>query len=176
MRRYSLRPTPTLLHPDCEAGSVTLKTPRHQEAFTIYRSNFGNIGVETKPLLKERAIHPDINPESEIIAPFYSREREQAFYVLNTLRLLVLYIFGRDSSLASPEVREEKLRHTGSGSGEAVVRSLDRPKKLYYRVVISCQWRMWKVQRGRFRSGWRSGWECMRSMRGCWMRGGGRCW
>jgi pimeloyl-ACP methyl ester carboxylesterase len=116
MVKYSLRPTPTLLYPDNDAGAVTLATPKHQEAFTIFRPNLENVGIESEPSVEERVTHPDVSLRDDVVkSPFYNTAREQAFYALESLRPTVLYIFGSQSIVATPEFRAEKLRITGTG-------------------------------------------------------------
>lgn len=78
MCRYSLRPTPTLLYPDRDTDSVTLTTPKHQEAFTMYRPNRQSVGVDGDASLEERVSHPDVDAETKPMAPFYNPWRAKA--------------------------------------------------------------------------------------------------
>ena len=115
--QHGLRKTPTLIHPNADPQAVTLTTPKHQESFTIYRSNWDFIGVDGPPSRTERATRPDVNPQSELKAPFYNTGREQAFQMLPGLRPPVLYVWGQKSMLASKAFRAEKLAATGVGFG-----------------------------------------------------------
>lgn len=116
MCQYSLRSTPTLLYPE-NTDAVTLATPKHQEAFTIYRPNWQGVGVDGNASLEERVSHPDVDAEIEPKAPFYNPWRAQVFRGLPYVRPSVLYIFGSKSMISSPAFRAEKMRVTGTGPG-----------------------------------------------------------
>lgn len=129
--QHGLRDTPTLLHPQLsstdEAGPpVTLTTTKHQEVFTFLRPNFPpsdpslpgpHTITASHPHTHNRFTHPDIWPLDEPQTPFYRSESIATFNQLPHLRPSVLYIFGRDSALSSPEAIEQKLSTTGIGPG-----------------------------------------------------------
>ena len=115
--KYSFRQTPTLLHPEKEMGLVTLKTPKHQEAFTAYRPNWLDIGVEHGASADERRTHPDVDPAGVVKSPFYRPEARIAQYALSALRPPALFVFGSDSEGSQREQRQEKMAITGSGLG-----------------------------------------------------------
>jgi pimeloyl-ACP methyl ester carboxylesterase len=117
LAKCSFRQTPTLLHPGNEAGPVTLKTPKHQEAFTAYRPNWLDIGVENEASADERRTHPDIDPAGVVKSPFYRPEARIAQYTLSALRPPALFVFGSESEGSQPKQRKEKMAITGTGLG-----------------------------------------------------------
>lgn len=120
--QYGLRDLPTAIHPLNEAASadpessprpVTLTTTLHQEVFTFSRPNYYHKAGE--PI--NRVTHPDLNPAQFGSAPFYRPEPARIFAQLAHLRPSVLYIFGGKSNMSGPEMRADKLEHTGTGVG-----------------------------------------------------------
>jgi hypothetical protein len=107
---------PTPIHPETSSPpQVTLTTTLHQEVFTFYRPNYEGYGHNGKPV--NRKTHPDLNPASPTIYPFYRAEGPQAFFRLEELRPSVLYIFGGKSEVGGPEACKSKMDHTGVGVG-----------------------------------------------------------
>jgi pimeloyl-ACP methyl ester carboxylesterase len=116
--QYGLRKLPTLLYPDFTEHdkTVTLKTTKHQEVFTFMRPNFE--GFESGKF--DRKKHADINVKAALNSPFVRPEGFEAFRRLPNLRPSVLYIFGHDSDLSTPERRKAMMDVTGidvGGSG-----------------------------------------------------------
>lgn len=141
--KYGLRNLPTHIYPSATAASntlpaisaaagstvpnpdpdteqeVTLTTPKHQEVFSFLRPNFPTAeypdpGVEPNPLT-----HPDVDiaPDARGASPFYRGEPLATFRNLEHLRPSVLYVFGSQSALSTPEARADKMAHTGVGVG-----------------------------------------------------------
>lgn len=112
---FSIRPTPTLLHPNAPEGSYTLTTPKHQEAFSIARPNYADVAISQSPSPEERATHPDIWPCAPYKSPFYKSEGRTCWMFLPYLRPAVFWLYGSESYAADPEERAEKMRRTGTG-------------------------------------------------------------
>ena len=113
--QYGLRNLPTILYPEAIKGDrrVTLKTTKHQELFTFLRPNFE--GFEAGQF--DQKNHGDMESEAAIDSPFVRPEIFEVFRRLPNLRPSVLYIFGGDSDLSTPERRKAKLDVTGIGVG-----------------------------------------------------------
>lgn len=128
---YGLRELSTAHYPDDAADSqeaddsniprgvgkpVTLMTSKSQELFMFVRPNFegkdanGNITSNSQT-------HPDLDPSTIDIYPFYRPEPAAVFKNLPHLRPSALYIFGGTSDLSRPESRKQKLDITGTGVG-----------------------------------------------------------
>ncbi|KAF2120708.1 Alpha/beta hydrolase family-domain-containing protein [Lophiotrema nucula] len=116
--------TPNPPHP----REVTLTTSKHQEVMTFLRPNFPFRAGDLEPSSSEystsnlgalnRRTHPDLSPSDTPQQPFYRGESMIVFQQLPHLRPSVLYVFGSESFLtASPEIIEEKMAMTGSGTG-----------------------------------------------------------
>lgn len=94
---------------------MTLLTTKHQEVFTFSRPNYDYDPTTNQPA--DRSTHPDLRPGSFNPHPFYRPEWSQIFAQLPHLRPSVLYVFGGQSYLCTPEMMDEKLRTTGTGVG-----------------------------------------------------------
>ncbi|KAL2004065.1 hypothetical protein VTN02DRAFT_570 [Thermoascus thermophilus] len=137
--QYGLRDLPTALHPLDDASAavvgngdrpVTLTTTLHQEVFTFSRPNYDGDPARNVPV--NRLTHPDLDLDpgsrtddddkeegggASASYPFYRPEPARIFSQLPHLRPSVLYIFAGKSDMCSPEMRADKLRHTGTGVG-----------------------------------------------------------
>ena len=116
---YGLRDLPTELHPvraDGKTPAVTLTTPKSQEVFSYLRPKyFGTSGMAPE---RDWTEYGDMHPEDiEEGYPFYRPEPAQIFRRLPELKPPVLYIFGKHSELATPELRRKKVETTGVGVG-----------------------------------------------------------
>ncbi|MCJ1388062.1 hypothetical protein MMC18_000906 [Xylographa bjoerkii] len=114
--RYGLRETPTAIYPSAAvSGAVTLTTTKHQEAWSYVRSNFTPMltgpGTHT-----ERLISPDLDAENRTHI-FHRPEMVLTFRSLPFIRPSVLWVFGAQSHINTPELREGKLAFTGTGVG-----------------------------------------------------------
>ncbi|KAL4756599.1 alpha/beta-hydrolase [Aspergillus foveolatus] len=104
-------------------GSVTLTTSKHQEVVQYLRPNF----QKKRPLkldkdlgaqeLHDPVFYPDIIGPPHAIYPFYRFEPILAWRFLKHVRPSVLYLFGENSPVSTPELRAEKLERTGKGIG-----------------------------------------------------------
>ena len=111
--KYNLRDTPTPLYPT--PGSVTLRTTKHQEAWSYVRSNFSPQLGEHDPV--QQLLSPDLDPEETGKFVFSRAEVVLAAKGLLHLRPSVLYIFG-SQSLHNPSAwQDEKMVITGTGVG-----------------------------------------------------------
>lgn len=117
---YGLRDLPTALYPGTPEpkmgeSPVTLTTTKHQEVWTFIRPNFDGLDSQQKPVLHRRT-HADLDLKA-MNYPFYRPEPSTTFHSLPILRPSVLYIYGDESNVSSPELRQEKLELTGIGVG-----------------------------------------------------------
>lgn len=128
--RHGLRQTPTLLHPTADVTTVTLRTPKHQEAFISARPNFNAMPMNNSLSAEERITHPDLEPEAADPAPFYRSENQEAFFLLKSLRPSVLFICGAKSIFATPQERAARLSTTGTGQGGSGGTRLGRVKEI----------------------------------------------
>jgi len=117
--QYGLRDLPTALYPDRGTGEeppVTLATPKAQEVFSYLRPKYyGFCGIEPT---RDRSVDGDMHPDDvEEDYPFYRPEPAEIFRRLPELKPPVLYIFGKSSELATPELRRKKIENTGIGIG-----------------------------------------------------------
>lgn len=119
---YGLRDLPTATHPlndktitDMNNPPVTLRTPLHQEVFTFSRPNYHHVPGSNKPV--NRVTHPDLDGDLPDSYPFYRPEPGRIFSQLPHLRPSVLYIFAGKSDMCLPDMRADKLAHTGTGLG-----------------------------------------------------------
>ncbi|OCT49969.1 toxin biosynthesis protein [Cladophialophora carrionii] len=134
--QYGLRDLPTEMYPD-RGGSketpVTLKTPKSQEVFSYLRPKYyGTSGIAPE---KDWDVYGDMHPDDiEKDYPFYRPESAQIFRRLPELKPPVLYIFGKDSELATPELRRKKMETTGTGVGGSGGSAEGKVKE----VVLNC--------------------------------------
>lgn len=117
--RYGLRDLPTELYPgevNQNDPPVTLKTPASQEVFSYLRPKYyGRPDISPED---DRLIYGDMHPQDvERNYDFYRPEPAEIFRRLPEMRPPVMYIFGNDSELATPELRRKKLETTGTGVG-----------------------------------------------------------
>lgn len=116
---YSIRPTPTLLYPEANKSqnepSFTLTTTKHQEAFSIVRPNYDDVGAKGLPTADERHSHPDVWDDAPFKSPFYKTEGRTCWMFLAYVRASVLWLYGGDSYAADPEERSHKMERTGTG-------------------------------------------------------------
>ncbi|CRK19971.1 hypothetical protein BN1708_003258, partial [Verticillium longisporum] len=114
---HGLRDTPTPLYP--EPGHVTLATTRHQEVFTYFRPSWDAYAADGTTLVR-RDLVPDLDPalsKGFVTYPVYRAEGANTLVRLPSLRPGCLYLFGGTSDLSLPELRDEKMRLTGTGGG-----------------------------------------------------------
>ncbi|ORY15558.1 Alpha/beta hydrolase family-domain-containing protein [Clohesyomyces aquaticus] len=121
----STEPTVTPIAPS--PNEVTLTTTKHQEVMTFLRSNFAHRPGDLEPSSSEYSIanptainrrtHPDLSLSAVKQSPFYRGESILTFNQLPHLRPPVLYIFGTNSFLSTPELMADKMRVTGTGIG-----------------------------------------------------------
>ena len=114
--KYGLRDLPTVLYPEKDTTSVTLATPKSQEVWSFLRPNYNGQDADGKPITN-RATHPDLDPNSTHIYPFYRPEQTSVFLQLPHLRPPTFYIFGSESNLGSREMQYRKIPMTGIGIG-----------------------------------------------------------
>ena len=117
--QYGLREIPTALYPDIhhkDKSPVTLTTTKHQEVWTFLRPNFQGYGAGDSTSY-DRLTHPDIDPSSLMVYPFYRPESAAVYQKLPSLRPPVLYIMGELSNISRPGHRRDKVERTGNGPG-----------------------------------------------------------
>ncbi|OAG34837.1 hypothetical protein AYO21_10999 [Fonsecaea monophora] len=135
--QYGLRDLPTELYPERSEGKepqVTLTTPKSQEVFSYLRPKYN--GTPGIPPERDRAVYGDMHPEDvEEGYPFYRPEPAEIFRRLPELKPPVLYIFGDQSELATPELRRKKMASTGVGVGGSGGQAEDRVKEV---VLADC--------------------------------------
>lgn len=148
---HSIRPLPTLLYPENphaskhkgkEEGQIapsavetptqayTLTTPKHQEAFSIARPNYTDIGVLEPASVSERHRCPDIGDDALYKSPFYKSESKTVHGLLEHIRPSILWLYGSDSYSADALEREIKMRRTGTGSNGSGGAQLGRVKEV----------------------------------------------
>lgn len=118
---FGLRDLPTAIYPDVSTSQdgqtgVTLTTPKHQEVFTFARPNYGGRDATGKHVIN-RTTHADYDPADPSAYPFYRPEPSATFRNLPFLRPSVLYVFGGESNMSTPEWRKRKTESTGTGLG-----------------------------------------------------------
>ncbi|KAI0386561.1 alpha/beta-hydrolase [Hypomontagnella monticulosa] len=121
---HSLRPTPTALFPSTspDADKATLRTTKHQEVFTFFRPLWPYVDRATCTVDRDGA--PDFDPEVQDklmadgeVFPFYRSEGPSILKQLPEVRPSVLWVFGGDSELGTPEAAKYKTEACGSGGG-----------------------------------------------------------
>ena len=102
-----------------EDGQVTLATTKHQEVFTYLRPSWPAYDSTGKNL-----IHPEKVPDLDRSLgqewpqyPLYRPEGPNTLAQLPRLRPSVLYVYGGQSDLSPPNLREEKVNITGTAVG-----------------------------------------------------------
>lgn len=116
---FGLRDIPTALYPTNTTGEqqpVTLATTKHQEVWTFLRPNYDGYEVGVHPR-HNRSTHPDIDPSSPAIYPFYRPESRATFKRLPALRPPVLFIMGELSTVSNGTAQRDKVKVTGTGVG-----------------------------------------------------------
>ncbi|SLM37424.1 Alpha/Beta hydrolase fold [Lasallia pustulata] len=118
---FGLRDLPTAIYPSVSLSqdtkrAVTLTTPKHQEVFTFSRPNYAGQDATGKQIIN-RTTHADLDPADSYSFPFYRPEPRITFRNLPFLRPSVLYVFGGESDLSTPEFRKMKIERTGIGVG-----------------------------------------------------------
>ncbi|KAI0899168.1 putative toxin biosynthesis protein [Annulohypoxylon nitens] len=124
---HSIRATPTALYPSASptADKATLRTTKHQEVFTFFRPLWPYVDAQTRKIDRDGA--PDFDPEMQDklvtstltpeIFPFYRSEGPDILKHLAEVRPSVLWVFGGDSDLGTPEARKMKTELCGTGGG-----------------------------------------------------------
>ncbi|KAK6387539.1 hypothetical protein LTS17_000808 [Exophiala oligosperma] len=130
--KYGLRDLPTALYPqrgDGENPPVTLTTTKAQEVFSYLRPKYyGQNGLAPE---EDRSVYGDIHPDDvEREYPFYRPEPSEIFRRLPEVKPPVLYIFGKSSELATPELRRKKMETTGAGIGGSGGQKVGRVKEV----------------------------------------------
>ena len=113
--KFGIRETPTSLHPN-ECGSVTLSTTKHQECFTFIRPSWPGLSADGSKVIDREKV-PDIDTAGSREFLFYRPEPTATFKKLGEVRPSVLYIFGGESEMSSPRLRQLKMNVTGTGIG-----------------------------------------------------------
>ncbi|KAI1402673.1 putative toxin biosynthesis protein [Hypoxylon fuscum] len=122
---HAVRATPTALFPASNPSDdkATLRTTKHQEVFTFFRPLWPYVDISsgTPTVNKDKA--PDFDSEMNepltpsAIFPFYRSEGGEVLKHLPEVRPSVLWVFGGDSDLGTPEGRKLKTETCGSGPG-----------------------------------------------------------
>ena len=116
---YGLRNTPTAIYPSEPAGSVTLTTTKHQEAWTYLRPRFEPLSNDDRV---ERLLAPDLDPDKEGRYLYHRAEPGLVLEFLPYVRPPVLYIYGDNSPISTPTAQDIMINNTGielGGSGGA---------------------------------------------------------
>lgn len=117
--QYGLRDTPTALYDsssEATPGAVTLTTTKHQEAWSYVRSNFAPKSLDPNDPT-QRLLSPDLDPTNEGAYLFHRAESILALQGLPHLRPSVLWVFGSQSPINTPELQDEKMALSGTGLG-----------------------------------------------------------
>jgi pimeloyl-ACP methyl ester carboxylesterase len=122
--QYALRDTPTALYPastlagstKATPGAVTLKTTKHQEAWSYVRSNFAPQSADPIDPI-ERLLSPDLDPADSGTYLFHRAESILALQGLPNIRPRVLWVFGARSHINTPALQDEKMALSGTGIG-----------------------------------------------------------
>ena len=119
---FGLREVPTALYPDPvestkrELGAVTLKTSKHQEAWTYVRSNFDPQPARAKDP-NQQLIAPDVDPLDGGTYLFHRAEPVIALQGLPYVRPSILWLFGGNSKINTPASRRQKATISGTAVG-----------------------------------------------------------
>jgi pimeloyl-ACP methyl ester carboxylesterase len=113
--KFGIRETPTTLYPN-EHGAMTLTTTKHQECFTFLRPSWPGISEDGSKIVSREKV-PDVNIVGAPKYPFYRPEPPKTQRRLGEVRPSVLYIFGGESDMSVPELRQSKVNTTGAGVG-----------------------------------------------------------
>ena len=127
---FNLRETPTRLYPDEGAVAaaptpeapdgerpVTLTTTKHQEAWSFMRPQLTPLSKAPEDWNTLRLLAPDLDLAKEGRFTMFRAEIFAAHASLPALRPSVLWVFGAQSYLSVPALREDKVRRTGAGVG-----------------------------------------------------------
>lgn len=134
--KHGLRDLPTALYPESpslpssDSPPVTLRTTKHQEVFTFLRPNFKYPISPNGQQTTNRRTHPDMSQPPRF--PFYRPEPSAAVQNLPHLRPSILYIFGGQSELSTPELRQQKMQLTGTGIGGSGGAPENRVKAVFF--------------------------------------------
>ena len=113
---YGLRELPTEIYPEpvqTDEKPVTLTTTKAQEVFTFLRPAYRDDKRPGEDCTPKTEMYPeDIEDD-----PFYRPEAPKLFRRLPELRPSVMYLFGQNSELSTPEDRQLKMDLTGTGPG-----------------------------------------------------------
>lgn len=132
MLQFGYRECPTALYPDKKDGEVTLTTTKHQECFTYYRPT--HLGPRD-PATGKRELDPSLIPDATDDVdnfpnfPLYQPGAPITASRLGELRPGVIWIAGKDSSVAPSETVEEWIDVTGYGPGGSGGAKAGRVKK-----------------------------------------------
>lgn len=104
---------------DMPDGSVTLSTPKAQEAWTYVRSNMFDISPDTaEGRQRERILSPELAPFSEPSRLISVRpEMLPICEALPRLRPRTFYLYGEYSHINFEDMREIQVSSTGTGHG-----------------------------------------------------------
>lgn len=104
---------------DLPDGSVTLATPRAQEAWSYVRSNLHDLSPDTADgRQRERMLNPYAVPFEEAGRLVTMRpEMLPVWEAMAHLRPRALYVYGEYSHINFEETREAQLAQTGTGRG-----------------------------------------------------------
>lgn len=119
--KYGLRELPTELYPEIPSDSqdtpVTLQTTKAQEQYNYIRPTYH----DDRYLLQENELWQDFSPEDLEDEPdpgsFARAENKVFFRKLPEVRPSVLYMYGTESEVSTPEGRKARMDITGTGSG-----------------------------------------------------------
>lgn len=111
---YGLRNTPTPIYPAAPAGSVTLTTTKHQEAWTYLRSRLEPLSNDDHV---ERLLSPDLDPTKEGKYLYHRAEPGLVLESLPYIRPPVLYIYGDNSPISTTSAQDTMMNRTGAGLG-----------------------------------------------------------
>lgn len=117
---HGIRPVPTALFADAPAGTVTLRTTKHQELFTFFRPLFPYTKEDgTLDMSKVRDFDPAAHDgfDGTTPFPFYRPEGPRILDKLPEVRPSVLFVAGGASDLSTPEKRKFRLETCGTGPG-----------------------------------------------------------
>jgi len=95
---------------------VTLTTTKHQECLTYLRPSWEGMSPDGKEILHGELL-PDMPHDVLVKYPFYRAEPINTFSKLADVRPNVLWVYGEDSPLSTPEPRKDNLGIMGTGTG-----------------------------------------------------------